>query len=164
MKLSRGRPQKFGRRARSVTLTLPNDVLDRLCAIDSDMGRAIVGLVERVPPKLRRVRPPAEVATYGNHAVILVTPVPALKKLRGVQLVPVADGRALIALDHPHSIPQLELDVREMLDRRPLKTSERAVLDSLATILRDARLSHRLSVVERSIIVFEPRRQRTDEK
>jgi hypothetical protein len=163
-KVGRGRPQKFGRRARSITLTLPDDVLDRLCAIDSDMGRAIVGLVERVPRKLRRIRRPAEVATYGRRAVILVTPVPALKKLRGVQLVPVADGRALIALDHPHGIPQLELDVREMLDQRPLKASERAVLDALSTILRDARLSHRLSVVERSIIVFEGRRPRADER
>jgi hypothetical protein len=163
-KPARGRPQKFGRRAKSVTLTLPDDILDQLCAIDSDMGRAIVGLVERVPRKIRRVRAPAEVATYGHHAVILVTPVPALKKLRGVQLVPMADGRALIALDHPHSIPQLELDVREMLERRPLKAAERAVLEAVATILRDARLSHRLTVVERSIIVFEARRMRTDER
>jgi hypothetical protein len=158
VKLGRGRPRKFGRLAKSVTLTLPNDILDRLCAIDSDMARAIVGLVERVPRTLRRVRRPAEVASYGSHAVILVTPVPALKKLRGVQLVPVADGRALIALDQPHSVAQMELDIREMLDRRPLKAAERAVLDGLAGILRDARLSHRLSVVERSIIVFEGRR------
>ena len=158
VKLGRGRPRKFGRRARSVTLTLPDDILERLCAIDTDVGRAIVGLVERVPRKLRRVRPPAEVATYGHHAVILVTPVPALKKLPGVQLVPVADGRALIALNQPRSIPQLELDVREMLESRPLTASERRVLESLANILRDARMSHRLTVVERSIIVFEARR------
>jgi hypothetical protein len=164
MKLGRGRPRKFGRHASSVTLTLPDDVLERLGALNGDLARAIVALVERVPRKLRSVRRPAEVATFGNHAVILVTPVAALKKLRGVQLVPVADGRALIALDHPHSIPQLELDVREMLDQRPLKAPERAVLDALAAILRDARVSHRLSVVERSIIVFEGKRLRGDEK
>jgi hypothetical protein len=158
VKLGRGRPRKFGRRAHSVTLTLPDDILERLCAIDTDVGRAIVGLVERVPRKLRRVRPAAEVASYGNHAVILVTPVPALKKLRGVQLVPMADGRALIALDQPRSIPQLELDVREMLERRVLRASERRVLEALAAILRDARTSHRLTVVERSIIVLEARR------
>jgi hypothetical protein len=160
IKLGRGRPQKFGRRARSITLTLPDDILERLCAIDSDMGRAIVGLVERVPRKLRRVRRPAEVASYGRRAVILVTPAPVLKKLPGVQLVPVSNGRALIALDHPHGIPQLELDVRELLDNRSLKASERPVLEALASILRDARTSHRLTVVERSIIVFEARRGR----
>jgi hypothetical protein len=157
-KIGRGRPRKFGRHAKSVTLTLPDDVLQRLCAIDTDVGRAIVGLVERMPRKVRPARRPAEVASYGRRSVILVTPVPVLKKLRGVQLVPVADGRALIALDHPHSVPQLELNVREMLENRALRVSERPVLEALATILRDARLSHRLTVVERSIIVFEARR------
>jgi hypothetical protein len=158
VKAGRGRPLKFGRHAKSITLTLPDDVLQRLCAIDADLGRAIVGLVDRMPRKVRRTRPPAEVASYGRRAVILVTPVSVLKRLPGVQLVPVADGRALIALDHPHSIAQLELNVREMLDTRPLRASERPVLESLATILRDARMSHRLTVVERSIIVFEARR------
>jgi hypothetical protein len=45
-----------------------------------------------------------------------------------------------------------------MLEARPLRASERPVLEALATILRDARVSHRLTVVERSIIVFEARR------
>jgi hypothetical protein len=157
---ARGRPPKFGRRARSVTLTLPTDVLERLGAIDTDVSRAIVGLVERTPRSTRRVVPPAEVANYGSRAVILVTPVPILKKLPGVHLIPAANGRALIALDHPHSIPGLELGVREMLEDRALKVSERQVLNALATILRDARTSHRLTVVERSIIVFEARRGR----
>jgi hypothetical protein len=160
-KIGRGRPQKFGRRASSVTLTLPDDVLERLCAIDGDMGRAIVGLVERAPSRLPRVRRAAEVATYGRRAVILVTPAAVLKRLPGVQLVPVANGRALIALDHPHGIPELELNVRELLEKRTLKASERPVLEALAAILRDARMSHRLTVVERSIIVFEARRART---
>jgi hypothetical protein len=163
VRIGRGRPRKFGRHARSVTLTLPDDVLQQLCAMDVDVGRAIVGLVERTPRKLRQARRPAEVATYGRRAVILVTPVPALKKIRGVQLIPVADGRALIALDHPQSIPQLELNIREMLETRPLKAAERSVLDALAVILRDARISHRLTVVERSIIVFQARRGRARE-
>jgi hypothetical protein len=163
-KPGRGRPQKFGRRARSITLTLPDDILERLCAVNPDVGRAIVSLVDRAPRKVTRARAPAEVATYGNHAVILVTPVPAFKRLRGVQLVPVADGRALIALERPHSIPQLELEVRELLETELLTTSERPVLEALMTILRDARLSHRLTVVERSIIVFEARRVRSGEK
>jgi hypothetical protein len=153
----RGRPQKFGRRAISITLTLPVDALDRLRAIDSDVAHAIVRLLKETP---RRRRRPAsvELATYGKRSVILVTPVPALRKLPGVQLVPVADGKALIALDRSHGIPQLELDVHELLKHRPLRTSERPVVAALSEILRDARLSHRLSVVERSIIVFESRR------
>src|SRR5256885_1623678 len=110
VRASRGRPRKFGRPARSVTLTLPDDIIERLGRLNADMGRAVVGLVERTPLKAGPRRP-AEVVTHGCHSVILVTPVSALRKLRGVQLVPVSDGRALIALDHPHGIPQLELDL-----------------------------------------------------
>jgi hypothetical protein len=156
----RGRPHKFGRPGRSLTVTLPDDVIARLGDIDADVGRAIVGLLDRIPKKLQRMRRPAEVATYGNRAVILVTPVPAFKRLPGVQMVPVADGRALIALDHPHSIPQLELDLRDVLENGSLRRPDRAVLDALANILRDARLSRGLTVVERSIIVFEARRRK----
>jgi hypothetical protein len=154
----RGRPTKFGRRARSITLTLPEDVLTRLRARDADVARAIVGLLEEAPRKDSRVRAPAEIATYGRRSVILVRPVSALRKLPGVHLVPVAEGRALIALDPSYGVPQLELDVRELLEHRMLGAAERPVVEALAHILRDARLSHRLTVVERSIIVFEARR------
>jgi len=159
MKPGRGRPRKFGRPAKAVTLTLPQDVIERLGAMNTDLGRAIVALVERAPASKTGTRPrrPAELATYGSHSVILVTPVRALSKLRGVQLVPVSDGRALIALERAHSIPQLELDLRDAVMRAIGR--ERAVLESIAEILRDARLSHRLTVAERSIIVFEGRRR-----
>ena len=158
-KLGRGRPRKFGRSAKAITLTLPDDVIERLGAMNADLGRAIVSLVEREPGKGPQVRKPAELATYGNRSVILVTPVRALARLRGVQLVPVSDGRALIALEHSNGIPRLELDLRDVLDNAAIKGRERAVLESVADILRNARLSHRLTVAERSIIVFEGRRR-----
>jgi len=157
---SRGRPRKFGRPARSITLTLPHDVIDRLADLDVDLGRAVVGLVERVRGQKMRSRPPAEIATYGGHSVILVTPVRALRTLPGVELVPVSYGRALIALAHPHGIPQLELDLRDLLEKTSLKGRDRMVLEALAAILRDARGSRGLTVHERSIIVFEARRRR----
>ena len=36
-----GRPRKFGRPSRSVTVTLPEDVLTRLGGIDSDLALAV---------------------------------------------------------------------------------------------------------------------------
>jgi hypothetical protein len=57
----------------------------------------------------------AEVVPFGPHAVIIVTPVRALARLAGVDLIPVGDGRALIALATPHAIPKLELDIRDTL-------------------------------------------------
>src|SRR5215471_6505244 len=88
----RGRPRKFGRPSRAVTVTLPEDVLTRLGAIDDDLGRAVVAAVDRAAPKTK-LPPPAELATYGNHAIILVTPVKALKQLPGVELIPIGGNR-----------------------------------------------------------------------
>src|SRR6266496_4942645 len=63
-----GRPHKFGRPSRAVTVTLPEDVIARLSAIDVDLGRAIVAVVQR-----RRLRPaakrPAELESYGSRSV-----------------------------------------------------------------------------------------------
>ena len=146
---SRGRPPKFGRNAKPVTLTLPVDVIERLKAIDLDLGRAIVGLVERARKRSRPHYAGVEIASHGRRSVILVTPVPALRKLDGVQLVPVADGRALIALRQPHSISELELHLLDALGSTSLAARERDVLDQLAKILREARLNHGLTVAER---------------
>jgi hypothetical protein len=158
---ARGRPRKFGRHAKPVTLTLPDDVIEQLKAIDGDLGRAIVGLVERLRKAIPRPSPPVEVASYGSRSVILVKPVPALRKLNGVQLVPVADGRALIALRQPHSISDLELHLLDALENSSLTEPDRDVFEQLSAVLRRARLNHGLTVAERSIIVFENRSRRT---
>jgi len=156
LKLRRGRPRKFGRPARPVTVTLPDDVIARLTAVDVDLGRAIVSVVDRAPrpPRASAARTAASLASYGRHAVILVPPVHALRRLHGVQRVPVGHRRALIALWPPHGVPELELDLRDALDRRELKTLDRTVLESVAAILRNARQSNVLTIAERSIIVL----------
>src|SRR4029453_1456562 len=92
-----GRPRKYGRPSRAVTVTLPEDVIARLRRVDPDMGTAIVSLVDRPTPARPHVIRPAELASYGRHAVIVVSPVKALKRLAGVQLVPLGSGRSLIS-------------------------------------------------------------------
>src|SRR4029453_11261102 len=88
-----GRPMKYGRASRAITVTLPEDVLARLNVVDMDLGRAILLLVERHGKPRPRVPRAAELAAYGKHAVIIVTPAKALKRLPGVQLVPIGNGR-----------------------------------------------------------------------
>jgi hypothetical protein len=154
-KPGRGRPQKYGRASRAVSLTLPEDVLARLSGIDPDLGRAIVALTERGTPKRARPHGPAEIASYGHHGVILVTPVKALKRLSGVQLVPIESGRALIALDRRQSIPQLELDLGDALERDDVSREDRRALKAIADILREARRSRKVTLEERMIIVLE---------
>ena len=93
----RGRPPKFTRPSRTITVTLPEDVLTSLAELDTDMGRAIVRLTMTASngSSSRGV----EVATFGSRAVIVVPPTKLLKQLPRVELVPLADGRALISID-----------------------------------------------------------------
>jgi hypothetical protein len=155
-----GRPRKYGRAARAVTVTLPEDILARLAGVHTDLGRAIVTLAERNGKGRTRSPHPAEIAAYGNHAVIVVNPARALKRLPGVQLVPIGSGRALISLDPRYSISQLELDLGDALEHAGLVKAERELLQAIGKILRDARRSRQLVATERTIIVLERKRQR----
>jgi hypothetical protein len=155
-----GRPPKYGRPSRAVTVTLPEDTLSRLSAIDADVGRAIVRLTERHDKARTRIAPAAELARYGNHAVIVVSPVKSLKRLPGVQLVPVGDGRALISLEHTHSVPQLELGVRDAIESGSMSERERPTLEAIAGILQHVRHSRGISLEERTIIVLASKRHR----
>ena len=156
----RGRPRKYGRPARAVTVTLPNDVLARLSSIHTDVGSAIVNLVERrMAARVPAIRA-AEVNRYGNRAVIIVTPSRALRRLRGVQLVPVGDGRALISLAPSVSIPGLELQVRDAIERLPMADRDREGLELVADILRRSRGRRGLTSEARTIIVLASKTKR----
>ena len=156
----RGRPSKYGRPARAVTVTLPEDVLARLSAVHADVGSAIVNLVEKSAPVSAVPIRPAEVTRYGNRAVIIVTPSPTLRRLRGVQLVPVSNGRALISLSSSTSISSLELQVRDALERMAPQNREREGLQMLADILRRSRGSRELASEARTIIVLASKTKR----
>ena len=155
----RGRPSKFGRTARAVTVTLPEDVITVLTSINLDVGRAIVQLCETHGSQIAAaLPPPVELSTYGSGSLILVAPVGTLERVPGVELIPLTDGRALISLDEPHTLHRLELDVRDALDDEALPEEERATLTGLADVLRNARRGDSLSLRTRTIIVLEPAR------
>ncbi len=149
----RGRPRKFSRPARTVTLTLPDDVIERLVAIDRDLGRAIVRLTLSHEPQAARSS--VDVATFGSRGVILVPPTRRLAALPGVELVPMADGRMLIALEEPLSEEAFELLVRDALDDLSLKGPDRELFAELSRVLRDARLETRVTL--RRILVLHAR-------
>ena len=155
-----GRPPKYGRAARAVTVTLPEDVLARLAAVHADLGRAIVAMTERSGKGAVRPHRPAEISEYGNRAIIVVNPARALKRLPAVHLVPLGNGRALISLDDQYPISRLELDVRDALEQGDMSDADRDLLNTISTILRDARRSPHVAVRPRTIIVLERTRQR----
>ena len=151
----RGRPRKFGRPSRAVTLTLPEDVIAGLQAIDPDLSRAVVRALQ--PLTARAPASPAELATYGNRSVILVPQSRVLRERTGVELVPLSDGRALISMDHQQSIAKLELQLTDALADPALDANSRVLFDALVDILRNARQDQGVEVRQQQIIVLQRR-------
>lgn len=154
----RGRPRKFARPSHAVTLTLPDEVIDALTAIDADLSRAIVRVTQ--PEMAKRPHPPAELAVFGRRAVIVVNPSRTLERRTGVVLVPLSDGRALISFDEPMSIAQLELRIQDAIDDPELPRADAEVFEGIGRLLREARRSNGIAVVQRHIIVLETRSTR----
>jgi hypothetical protein len=101
---------------------------------------------------------------FGHSAVIVLEPNKTLERLPGVQLVPLPDGRFLISLDEDTGVAEFEVRVRDALAAGLASPSERTSLEMLGKILRDARLSRRVSIRQRNIIVLESRNGRPHSK
>jgi hypothetical protein len=151
----RGRPRKFGRPSRAVTLTLPEDVIAMLQGIDADLSRAVVRAMQTLTPQEPAAS--AELASYGNRSVILVPPSRVLRERTGVELVPLSDGRALISMDDRHSIPKLELQLTDALDDPTLDAESRTLFGALVGILRKARQDDDVEVRQQQIIILQRR-------
>ena|SRR5436190_15231251 len=154
----RGRPRKFHAPSRAVTLTLPEDVIASLSAVDADLSRAVVRLTQ---PRMRtRTRAPAELVTFGGRAVIVVNPSRTLEQQTGVLLIPLSDGRALISFDDETTIARLELSIEDALEDRRLTIADRNIFAAIREILKSARRSGDVTLRPRNIIVLESQRLR----
>jgi len=147
----RGRPLKFSRPARTVTLTLPEDVILTLSATDADLGRAVVRVVMGTGTH-QAASTAAEVTQFGARGVIVVPPVRALSGLPGVELVPLADGRALISLDTSRTPADFELQLRDALEDEGLDAAARTVFETVCEVLKDARRKGQMTT--RQILVL----------
>ncbi len=153
----RGRPRKFLAPSRAITLTLPEHVIDALSAVDADLSRAVVRLTQ--PELAKRPHAPAELARYGQRAVIVVNPTRTLEQRTGITLVPLPDGRALISFERPRTIADLELTISDSIADSRLSRDDQATFQAIEEILRAARRAKDITVHQRSIIVLESRRR-----
>ena len=150
----RGRPRKFHAPSRAVTLTLPEDVLSALSAVDTDLIR--VAQTKR----LAQVRAPAELVKFGGRAVIVVNATRTLEEQTGVLLIPLSDGRALISFDETMTVARLELAIEDALEDRRLTPADRSIFTAIREILKTARRSGAVTLRQRTIIVLESQRHR----
>jgi len=93
-------------------------------------------------------------ALIGSRAVILVAPTRALKEWTGAELVPLADGRALLSFDSETSVSQFELRLLDALADPSLPDEDRETFVAVADILGNSRRSGRGEVRQRNIIVL----------
>jgi hypothetical protein len=149
----RGRPRKFAQPSRAVTLTLPEQVIDTLEQIDSDLSLAVVRLAQADVAK--RPHPAAELVSFGGRAVIAVNPTKTLEQRTGVILVPLADGRALISFDESMTPARLELTIQDALDEHDLPAHDGEVFESIRDVLKEARRSSTVALRQQHIIVLE---------
>lgn len=155
-KRGRGRPPKFGRPSRVVALTLPEDAIQALSLVDGDTAWAIVKLLEKAPGGARRPKQPdVELVTIAARQSLIVVNRAVFRRLPGVNIIPLTDTRAFLALDVGRGISDLELAVIDQLADRDLGARERKALVSLRRQLADWRHDRGLTFHTRAIIVVE---------
>ena len=159
----RGRPLKFGRPTRPLSISLPDDVIEWLESLDPDPAWAIVSLFEKA--RTRHVpgapRVPAELVQLpGKRALILVAP-DVFDGLQGVSVIRLSDGRGFLALQAGKGYADLELAVVDQIDAPGVSPERRRTLTEIRKTLRDWRQSG-LVFESRSILVVE--RQEVGEK
>ena len=152
----RGRPPKFGRPGHVVSLTLPDDTLQALNQVDPDTGWAIVKLLERDERPVRgRAVPDVELAKIGTRRSLIVVSRAVFRSLPGVNLIPLNDDVAFLALDPGRGMSDLELVVIDRLGDERLEARERKALEALRAQLAEWRKDSGLTFHSRSIIVVE---------
>lgn len=150
-----------------MALTLPQDTIEYLQGVDTDLGWAIVKLANRLEgsdpglPPLQTVPPDVDLVPIApQQFLIVVRAHDAFASLPGVDLVPLGHGRAFLAFRGTSTVEGLELSLIDRLEDARLRPADRTRLTSLRDVLRSWRRDQSLTFHERTIVVVE-RRTRT---
>jgi hypothetical protein len=152
----RGRPSKFGRASRLVALTLPEDVIRGLRRVHPDLAWAVVSLFEkRAPIPQAHLHADAELVNIGERESLIVISRAAFKELPGVDITPLDDERAFLALDPGCGIGDLEQAVVHRLGSPAIGEDERRTLRGFRRRLQGWRRNRDLRIYTRAIIVID---------
>jgi len=158
----RGRPSKFGRPSRVVAVTLPHDAIERLRRVHRDLGWAIMALLDKDAPEdgrrpPRDAEPDVELVTVADRRALIVVNREHIRHLPGVNLIPMRGNRAFVALDIDRGMSDLELAVSDRLHEAAVDANEVRALEDLRSQLTAWRRDHDLKFHRRAIIVVERR-------
>jgi hypothetical protein len=139
-----------------VALTLPDGVIRGLRDVHPDLAWAVVTLFERGRPSAPRPSPAnAELVSIADRHYLIVVKRKALTSVPGVQVVPLDDERAFLALDAGRGIADLELAVLDRLADIKAGSPEYQTLSTVRDQLRKWRRSRAFRFHSHSIIVVE---------
>ena len=155
----RGRPPKFGRPTRLVALTLPEDTIMHLQAVDPDLAKAVVSLVDGTHGRTEMGgvdwETPVSLAHIGENRALIVIDQTQFGELPGCALVPLAARRAFLALEPGRTLADLELSIGDAIEDESVSGDERETLDVLRRALREWRRDEQLTFHTRSIVLIE---------
>jgi hypothetical protein len=150
----RGRPPKYGRPSRVVAVTLPHEIIETLRQLHSDLGWAIVALVEKT--RLTGAPPPqlddAQLVEIGDGQRLIVVRSAVFHALPGVEILPLSSTQAFLALEPGRGMADLELAVIDRLERGNMGERERQALMRFRDQLRRWRRDTHLHFHPRTII------------
>jgi hypothetical protein len=140
-----------------VSVTLPDDTLKALNRVDPDTGWAIVKLMDGARWRRASVRTVPDVALVqiASRRSLIVVSRAAFKALPGVNLIPLSDTRAFLAMDAGRGMSDLELAVIDRLADPAVLARERQALESLRSQLAAWRRDRSFTFHSRSIVVVE---------
>jgi len=142
-----------------VAVTLPRKVVQSLRRQHSDLGWAIVTLVERtrqVDPK-RVADHDVQLVEVGDGQFLIAIDSALVHGWKGVQVVPLSATQSFLALDHGRSMSDLEVSVSDRLEALKGPSRERRALEQLAEHLRKWRRDPTVQSESRSIILVTKR-------
>jgi hypothetical protein len=152
-----GRPRKFDGPSKAVTLTLPQETIDKLTMLDPDRARAIVHATDVAVPS-GQGDPRVEVISVAPGVGMLTVPTCRyLEKLPGLSLAQIVPGRFLIVLTAGTTVSDTEVAILDQLERvDESQPRDRAILEQLLTHLRQFRRSERVNLAEVILVAEAP--------
>jgi hypothetical protein len=155
-----GRPRKYAEPSQPITITLPETTLRQLEQIDPDRGRAIVKLAQNASWDTSHERPVVEIVEFaGNTGLVVVGRSDALSKVPFLQLVEVAPGRYLLALDPGYDFNQLEIALNDLLeDVEGQSQADHDLISRLISHFKNFRKSESMSTAQILLLRLAPGR------
>lgn len=119
-----GRKPKFQEPSSSITITLPDRILQQLQTVDSDRAKAIVKCVENTLAAKSRHNDIELLAVTDKEGVMVIGPCKILENIPWIKLIEIAPFRYLVSQPVGTSIESLEIALIDILEKMPEEQSE----------------------------------------